>query len=374
LNLADVYSYLESLRRGTTGLLSNPSDTLNQWGSQIKEDLGKYDQGNARTMGLLSDPVLGGGSAPGASAWQNNGPLGSGLLGALHIAYHGTPHTVDKFDMTKVGTGEGAQAYGHGLYFAENPNVAQIYKDALSRSEIVGKDGKVLYSPPAKIDYHGTPEGRAMSALQYAHDAQSVDPYPFARNVLRRTDDKEAADAALGLLGQWQDAGGVPKPSGNLYKVDINADPAHYLDWDKPLSEQSQHVQDAVSPLLTVNFAKSNPIGSEIYHGFGPSGYEPAGTATKDMATQALRQAGIPGIKYKDAGSRNNVPWKLIPANESVSGKWVLKQGPFGDPQYFTDAAQAQAAFAAKQAENQATHNYVVFDDSLINNLGPWQP
>jgi hypothetical protein len=116
---------------------------------------------------------------------------------------------------------------------------------------------------------------------------------------------------------------------GNLYKVDINADPAHYLDWDKPLSEQSQHVQDAVSPLLTVNFAKSNPIGSEIYHGFGPSGYEPAGTATKDMATQALRQAGIPGIKYKDAGSR---------------------------------------------AADGGTHNYVVFDDSLINNLGPWQP
>ena len=35
-------------------------------------------------------------------------------------AYHGSPHDFDRFDMSKIGTGEGAQAYGHGLYFAEN--------------------------------------------------------------------------------------------------------------------------------------------------------------------------------------------------------------------------------------------------------------
>ena len=35
-------------------------------------------------------------------------------------AYHGSPHDFDKFDLSKIGTGEGAQAYGHGLYFAEN--------------------------------------------------------------------------------------------------------------------------------------------------------------------------------------------------------------------------------------------------------------
>jgi hypothetical protein len=39
--------------------------------------------------------------------------------------YHGSPHDFDEFDMSKIGTGEGAQAYGHGLYFAENENVAK---------------------------------------------------------------------------------------------------------------------------------------------------------------------------------------------------------------------------------------------------------
>ena len=46
-------------------------------------------------------------------------------------AYHGSPHDFDRFDLSKIGTGEGAQVYGHGLYLAENPATAQAYRDAL---------------------------------------------------------------------------------------------------------------------------------------------------------------------------------------------------------------------------------------------------
>ena len=58
--------------------------------------------------------VTGGGAEPGMS-WENAGaavgalaPLLGPLLGK--IVYHGSPHVFDKFDMSKVGTGEGAQA------------------------------------------------------------------------------------------------------------------------------------------------------------------------------------------------------------------------------------------------------------------------
>jgi ADP-Ribosyltransferase in polyvalent proteins len=47
-------------------------------------------------------------------------------------AYHGSPHDFERFDLSKIGTGEGAQAYGHGLYFAENPKVAEEYRRALA--------------------------------------------------------------------------------------------------------------------------------------------------------------------------------------------------------------------------------------------------
>ena len=38
----------------------------------------------------------------------------------------------------------------------------------------------------------------------------------------------------------------LQKP-GKMYEVNINADPEHFLDWDKPLSEQSEHVKQAIA-------------------------------------------------------------------------------------------------------------------------------
>ncbi len=43
-------------------------------------------------------------------------------------AYHGSPYDFDRFDLGAIGTGEGAQAHGWGLYFAENRKIAEKYK------------------------------------------------------------------------------------------------------------------------------------------------------------------------------------------------------------------------------------------------------
>ena len=81
-----------------------------------------------------------------------------------------------------------------------------------------------------------------------------------------------------------------------MYEVNIDADPDHMLDWDKPLSEQSQHVQDALA-----NSWMAHPVdhahqtGAQIYHSQSLSPEETAA---------ALRDAGIPGIRYLDQGSR----------------------------------------------------------------------
>ena len=72
------------------------------------------------------------------------------------IAYHGSPHSFDKFDISKIGTGEGAQAFGHGLYFAEAEPVAQSYRyiDAKINPEEVEYNGK-------PIQWHYDQIGRA---------------------------------------------------------------------------------------------------------------------------------------------------------------------------------------------------------------------
>ncbi len=56
-------------------------------------------------------------------------PDGAQLVGPTLFsitAYHGTPHKVDKLRMSKIGTGEGAQAYGYGLYVAEEKQGAKV--------------------------------------------------------------------------------------------------------------------------------------------------------------------------------------------------------------------------------------------------------
>jgi hypothetical protein len=47
-------------------------------------------------------------------------------------AFHGSPYDFDAFDISRMGAGEGTQAYGPGLYFAESEDVARGYRNSLS--------------------------------------------------------------------------------------------------------------------------------------------------------------------------------------------------------------------------------------------------
>ena len=46
-----------------------------------------------------------------------------------HAVYHGSPHAFDKFSLDKIGTGEGQQAYGWGLYFTDKKSIVERYRD-----------------------------------------------------------------------------------------------------------------------------------------------------------------------------------------------------------------------------------------------------
>lgn len=45
-----------------------------------------------------------------------------------HLVAHGSKHAIDKFSSEKIGTGEGVQAFGYGLYFADRKMVAVHYQ------------------------------------------------------------------------------------------------------------------------------------------------------------------------------------------------------------------------------------------------------
>src|SRR5512139_1797003 len=150
--MAGLLDFLQSASNAVAGNVTGPVDLLtlalqkagvpvpnnavgsSQWARE-KGLLRDVEQGPARiageTFGLLAPTVMA------AKAPQ----IAGGLLKmgenaakprtmnpqAGAIVWHGSPHKFDKFDSSKIGTGEGAQAYGHGLYLAESPEVATQY-------------------------------------------------------------------------------------------------------------------------------------------------------------------------------------------------------------------------------------------------------
>lgn len=61
-------------------------------------------------------------------SWDKNNP---NIF--YQTAYHGTPHRFDGFSLAHIGSGEGAQAHGWGLYFAADKDVAKGYRKDLSQ-------------------------------------------------------------------------------------------------------------------------------------------------------------------------------------------------------------------------------------------------
>jgi hypothetical protein len=205
--------------------------------------------------------------------------------------------------MSKIGTGEGAQAYGHGLYFAENPAVAQDYKKRLSN--VVGDTHTPAGAADRFIGTYGDDAEAAiireiaeMRKVAAGLEAKGIGaPQVFTDRI------KNEYEPALELIRR-----GGYKPGGRMYEVNINAHPDQFLDWDKPLSGQNVISQLEILQQLQeqYNRAASMMRGAKAQDVGELTGRDLAervlggGQRTSDQ----LREAGIPGIKYLDQGSR----------------------------------------------------------------------
>jgi len=216
---------------------------------------------------------------------------GETVLGAGPIrAYHGSPHDFDKFDISKIGTGEGAQAYGHGLYFAENPAAAQFYRDKLAPGPVA-----VAGDP---IKSNSLSELRARSLLHSVMRDGSSDPFGETAKMIANASylKGKQKDVALRALDRWKSQGATMNSPGKMYEVNINAHPEQFLDWDKPITQQPPGVRKTFFPGGMGGVDRATPVGA-FYDSLKSAR---GGTA----ASASLREAGIPGIKYLDQGSR----------------------------------------------------------------------
>lgn len=270
-------------------------------------------------------------------------------------AYHGSPHRFDRFSLEHMGTGEGAQAYGWGLYFAGSRQISEWYRKRLSsqNAKYLTSDGNQIYFEPSSQQWV------SVDALGERITLDGFDGYALASSYLGIFDgdyEKAIADAKLDLEGEEEllsldpdnfDINAVvglrtaieilekksisyQRAEGQLYKVDI-PDDGYLLNWDATLDKQPALVKKIITQLdedFGFDFIDAK-TGKDIYRGIemriavdnmameyqhGPS----------EAASTLLNTLGIKGIRYLDATSRD---------------------------------------------AGEGTHNYVIFDDSTIEIL-----
>jgi hypothetical protein len=271
------------------------------------------------SMGMVSPErhiigELGAGLVDPFSTVATGAKLAHGMtaLMPLMTAYHGTPHKFEAFDASKIGTGEGVQAYGHGIYVAENPEVAKTYKSAIDPAA----RSAFMHLQSNNGDINKTIKDVTKDLLNYEKNQDFLMP-----NVLEQTKQK------LNILKA--EKAGKPIDIGNLYKIDLPDEHiAKMLDWDKPLSEQHPDVQKAIKKtkeLLPLN--AMDDLGGDLSLLYGKditpkdflNTWESL-TGSVGSGEAALAKHGIPGIKYLDEqsrgageGTRNFV---IFPGNE----------------------------------------------------------
>jgi hypothetical protein len=218
-------------------------------------------------------------------------------------AYHGSPHDFDEFDTSKIGTGEGAQSYGHGLYFAGHEPVAKEYRDRLAKEE--ASSGETIADQHV-IAPHFYKDMSDQEIAEHMDEAASwADKKIFDQGKMKYLYD----DGSM-LIHDEDRVRAVQKQSGHMYEVHINAHPHHMLDWDKDVSEQHPHVLDAINKLIPKDEEHRGGLQEFVanpddYAGGAIIDYLHSAYGTK-KTSEMLHSAGIKGIKYLDAGSRSD--------------------------------------------------------------------
>jgi len=303
------------------------------------------------------------------------------------IAFHGSGADFDEFKLEKIGTGEGAQAFGYGLYFTDKEDIARFYRDSVGAGNEVTYKGKVIqdldqdFADENNIAHMAgqqkTPEDmqrvvddevrRTRNNLsgieQSIKDFQeNPDVYPLkfhGMEISMETAENQREflqrrlDAALEVqdnIGQIE-----TKPAGRMYQVGLHVKPDELLDYDKPFDEQSALVQEAILKVLNeVNLDDATNLGVDIY---SPP-YN--GRINKNTERMAIKEAqNIMLNNFTVVRFLND--WSVLRGAEN-SGEELLEKHGVKGIKY-----RANRGVGARNVPETGEDNYVIFDDRLIS-------
>lgn len=265
------------------------------------------------------DAVL---NSPVAQAGSGFAPIG--MAGVM--TYHGTPHLVDQYKMSRIGTGEGAQAYGHGIYFAENPQVAKEYqpKGWKQSYKYQGKEGTDWQMQFQDAGDYGRAQVWESIQLHVPKDRllQTLKEEGYPEDVIKY-------------------ASGLPKslfapPGGRMYKQDLPDEMLPLmLRGDAPIAQQPPAAVEVLRQILKdQKYLRPTDNGPrQLNEAWRAWRIDNGGMGTKDngealyellskqmgspsAASEYLKSIGVPGLSYFDQGSRaasrgtkNHVVW-----------------------------------------------------------------
>lgn len=188
--------------------------------------------------------------------------MGSGERpdGFEQIAYHGTPHVFDTFSTDAIGTGEGAQAHGWGLYFTQNREVAQGYRDRLLAADTDGEElmpYKQEYAETKreefdqllqKLDPEDPDDSSVIQTIEALRD-EDTDIIEMYDTVQDPDDVADFDNRAIQYVEEAFSYSLSRQSGGRVFEVDIPENRS-LLDEQKRLSEQPAIVREAAVKLV----------------------------------------------------------------------------------------------------------------------------
>jgi polyhydroxyalkanoate synthesis regulator phasin len=203
-------------------------------------------------------------------------------------AWHGSPHFFDKFTTEKMGTGEGVQAFGWGLYFTEIKSIAEHYAKYLSSPLFEDFVSKLQKSNLSKLSILNISE----FSEYYSYD------YDKVLNALEREQDNEAIKYIKENKNELYNS-----KIRNLYKVSLQKGkkPSEYtwLEWDKPMSDKALELFQKFNKEQGIKLSEpTEPIDKNDRITAGQMYEWIANKIGPKKASLFLLENGIDGIKY----------------------------------------------------------------------------
>jgi len=263
------------------------------------------------------------------------------------FAFHGSAADFDEFKLSKIGTGEGNQAFGYGLYFTDSEDIAKFYKDALSDSM-----AETRFVFDGTTYERGSPEWKMLSLIKNKSIASAKSLFKILESDL--ADGKpyitaEQIKRYKNILDQAPKKSDIKKEQGRIYDVKINAVMDDLIDYDKPLGQQSDNIKNILNKMKS-----EVTVDDAMNLGFDP--FDFAGSQKRAI------QETIKSLFGKDEDVvrfLNN--WAAIRGQQATGEKLLAKYGAKGIKY------KADQGVGARNVPETGKNNYVIFDDKIID-------